>query len=140
MPWLYENPATMNYDSIDPPIRDLVKAINDSGWLLTEETCAGHSANEPTAWDGNRDLYLRLVVEKAENIRWLLFLVDLIRESYGSMTWHVSFSYDRSDELGTHWFLNFSYDRDIGNRHIAVDVVHRKLSDVNMCVEKAGGS
>ena len=131
MPWLYEDPATMDYDHIDPPIRELVRAINDSGWLLTEEACAGHSANEPTAWDGNRDLYLRLVVEKAEDILLLLELVDHIRRSYGGMEWHASIAYDRTDELGTHWYLYFNYGRDIGNRSIAVDVVHRKLLDIN---------
>ena len=132
MPWLYEDPATMNYDNVDPAIRELVREINDSGWLLTEESCAGHSANEPTAWDGNRDLYLRLVVEKPEDTWLLLSIVDHIRKSYGGMMWFCTMGYDRSDELGTHWFLNFNYGQDIGNRHIAVDVVHRKLIEVNL--------
>ena len=131
MPWLYEDPAELNYGSVDPAIRGLVVGINDSGWLLTEESCAGHPANEPSAWAGNRDLYLRLVVEKAENILLLLKLVDLVRGSYGGMKWSVSIAYDRSDELGTHWYMNFDYGKDVGNRHIAVDVVHRMLTEVN---------
>lgn len=124
MPWLYSDPATMNYDHIDPVLRELVKTINDSGWVLTEESCGGHSANEPTAWEGYRDLYMRLVVEKAEDLKDFLYFIDRIRVlARTGMIWHVSVMYDRSDELGTHWFLTFHYGNDLSYRSMAVDIV-----------------
>ena len=57
----YENPAEIDYDQIDPLIRDAVRKINESGWLLTAESCQGHPESDTLTWAGNMDPMLRLV-------------------------------------------------------------------------------
>lgn len=132
MPWLYSDPATMNYDNIDEPIRELCREINNSMWLRTEESCAGHPTNEPTAWDWNKDLYIRFVLIDEKKLKNLLSLIDEIRKSYGkTKDWHVNLTYDRTDELGSHWYFNLKYGQDIKLRHAAVDIVLRKFNLVN---------
>lgn len=135
MPWLYSDPATMNYDMIDEAIRELVRTINGSDWMLTEESCSGHSSNEPTAWGHARELYLRLVV-KAKDIKRFLFFADRLRKlSYTGMAWHVSILYDRSDELGTHWCLTFDYGPDISYRSMAVDITLRAFNESSLITD-----
>ena len=57
----YENPAEIDYDQIDPLMRDAVRKINESGWLLTAESCQGHPESDTLTWAGNMDPMLRLV-------------------------------------------------------------------------------
>ncbi len=137
-PWMYDDPAEMDYDHIDAPIRELVKEINDSGWLLTEESCAGHPANEPSAWGGNGAVYLRVVMKEKADLFYLLFLMDKLHESTrGMLYWNATMSYDRSDELGSHWYINFNYSPDISHRSIAVDAVLRAVVQVNIMKKHA---
>ena len=125
MPWLYDDPETLNYKTIDPAIRELVATINQSEWLRTEESCSGHPANETSAW-GGMSLYIRLVVIKPEMIWNFLWMADLIRASYVSMMgWHLAVLYDRQDELGSHWYLTLDYNKDISMRLIAADIMLR---------------
>lgn len=133
---MYDDPAeldtklwTGSASNIDPTLRDLIKDIIMSGWLLPEESCSGHPVNEPSGW-GGKYLYLRLVI-KDENIKWLLWLVDHIRDSCGyTLGWHTSLSYDRSDELGSHWFLEVKYAEDINMRAVVVEIIRQHLSDM----------
>ena len=130
MPWLYDNPKTMDYNNLDQPIRVLCKKINESTWLRTEESCAGHYTNEPSSSGWNsRDLYLRLVLITGE-IGYLLKMVDEIRKSCLGLQWTCSLVYDRRDELGTHWFFKLNYGRDICNRDIAIELITRKFLSI----------
>ena len=141
MSWLYENPETLDYGNVDEPIRGLVKAINQSSWLRTEESCCGHPANEVSGWGNAKILYIRFVVKDAVRIPMLLEFVDLVRASYGLMIgWHVALFYDRKDGLGTHWYFNFEYASDIANRVIAVDIVLRSFIQVSIQVSALEGS
>ena len=134
MPWLYDNPETLDYSNIDEPIRDLCRKINSSAWLRTEESCAGHPANESSAWN-NQDLYLRLVVLKNSKFHKLLMMMDKIREGYSGLHWSCTLLYDRQDELGTHWYFGLVYGKQIRYRDIAIDLVTRKFLEVNQCLE-----
>lgn len=127
MTWLYDNLETLDYSKIDEPIRELVKMINESEWMRTEESCCGHPAYEPSGWAGS-ELYLRLVVLKAEK-NWNLFAsVEQLRKSFGkSYEYHISLLFDRQDALGQHWFFKVSYHVP-ENRSIAIDATSRAIS------------
>lgn len=126
MPWLYTDPANLDYAQVDEPIRSLVREINASSWLRTEESCAGHPGpraggplEPPFIW--GEDLYLRLVLLRGAPVRALLRLVEECRGGLRLIphAW-ASLSYDRTDETGTHWFFTSSYDRHLDNREAAV--------------------
>jgi len=125
MPWLYDDPSTMDYNNVDEAIRNLCRLINSSTWLRTEESCAGHPSKEPSAWD-NKDLYFRLVVLKSADIARLLMMMDKIR---AGCNWPCHLSYDRHDELGSHWFFTLSYDKEIRYRDLAIDFVLGKFKE-----------
>jgi len=135
MPWLYDNPENLNYRLIDEPIRELVREINSSNWLKTEESCCGHPVNEPSAWGTNAELYLRLVVTEPNQLKRLFFMVDRLRESFGNFLGHVSLSYDRIDELGSHWFLSCKYNK-FEQRSLAIDFVEASFKESNIIMVK----
>lgn len=140
MTWLYDNPETMNYDIIDEPIRELVKRINRSSWLRTEESCSGHPAGDTpidriTSWAGH-SIFLRLALIDVSKLDALFEWVEKIRAGYGGMIgWQTGMSYDRKDSLGYHWYLTLEYPNDVKVRHIAIDLVLRMFVEVDIWEE-----
>lgn len=59
---IYTPPSQVTPDMIDPLLRDVVARINESGWVITCESCQGHPGEsyETTAWPHNDKPYLRL--------------------------------------------------------------------------------
>lgn len=61
---IYTPPSQVTPDMIDPMLRDIVARINQSGWVITCESCQGHPGAEAdyehTAWPHNDRPYLRL--------------------------------------------------------------------------------
>lgn len=73
----YDLPSEIDYDCVDPLIRDTCKRINESGWVWTSESCQGHpDSNSAHLWAGNTDPMLRLVCEAkyAGEMMWRLLL------------------------------------------------------------------
>jgi hypothetical protein len=57
------DPATLDYSLIDPPLRSLVRSINDSPWAMTLGCCAGRACHE----FGN--FYVRVAVRGLGGVR-----------------------------------------------------------------------
>lgn len=130
MVWLYDNPDTLNYDFIDEPIRDLIKRMNESGWMKTEESCCGHPAHE-SPWMGSTkgQVYIRFAV-KPENIVYAFDMCDYCWENMSGIEGHVALRYDRKDEDGIHLFLYYKYG-DISNRNIGIVTVDYGFTRAN---------
>lgn len=133
MPWLFNNPAHIDYNDIDEPIRDLVQLINRSEWLKTEESCVGHPnfcRSCGTGWGDMSDLYLRLVVTNKIVAYKLLTILDAIRNGIrGNPGWTSLLEYERTDELGSHWMLKVGYGHTIDNRDRAVAFITQVFKD-----------
>jgi len=133
MTWLYDDPESLNYEFIDEPIRNLVKQINDSDWLKTEESCCGHPVNEPSAWGTNAELYLRVVVCELVQLKRLFFMVDRLREPFKNFMGHVSLCYDRTDKLGSHWYLSCKYNK-FEYRSLAIEFMEIAFKESSIIV------
>ncbi len=129
MTWFYDDPDTLDYSKLDEPIRELCKKINQSDWLRTEESCAGHNSYEQTAWGTDPDLYLRLCIIKKEHQTLLLELIQQLRDDCKGLNWHLGFSFDRIDELGEHWYFHFNYYQH-KDREMCIDYVLGKINEV----------
>lgn len=57
----YELPSNLTPEMVDPLIRKAVFRINESGWVWTAESCAGHPEATIPSWAGNTRPMLRLV-------------------------------------------------------------------------------
>lgn len=53
IPW-YNPPDRIDYEQIDPAVRDLVRKINACGWMHTTMSCSGHpvDTDERDEWSG----------------------------------------------------------------------------------------
>lgn len=60
----YVVPDKLDYHQVDPLIRGVVKTINESGWVLTAESCQGHPDATTPIWAGGVRPMLRLVTRK----------------------------------------------------------------------------
>jgi hypothetical protein len=60
----YVLPDKLDYHQVDPLIRGVVKTINESGWVLTAESCAGHPEETGPVWANNTRPMIRLVTRK----------------------------------------------------------------------------
>ncbi len=65
--YFYELPNQLNYDTVDPLIRDVCHSINESGWVWTAESCQGHpDADYAFPRAGNTKPMLRLVCREPD--------------------------------------------------------------------------
>lgn len=73
----YGDPEALTPDMVDPAIWPAVKAINESGWLWTGESCQGHpDAEYSMVWAGNVRPYLRLMLRTEHEARLMPVLLD----------------------------------------------------------------
>lgn len=73
----YKMPWDLQGEHIDALILPIVLRINESGWVWTAESCAGHpDAAEWGAWANNTEPMLRLVTQFANWGRLLHYLTD----------------------------------------------------------------
>lgn len=77
----YDLPTVLDYESIDPLLRDAVKRINESNWVWTAESCQGHPDDElPHTWAGNTRPFLRLVCHRENYGEMLALLLDAMHQ------------------------------------------------------------
>jgi hypothetical protein len=65
------HPDTIDYNLIDPPLRNLVKEINKSSWAKTIGSCAGRACHN------NKGFYLIIEVKGLKGIQNLLKWMSL---------------------------------------------------------------
>lgn len=82
----YELPDTLDYSTLDPLIAPICRAINESGWVATGESCQGHPDESGfSPWCNNVMPYLRLTVcaNDAGGMLALLMLATLPTAAIG---------------------------------------------------------
>jgi hypothetical protein len=93
----YKMPWDLEGESVDKLILPMVLRINQSGWVWTAESCAGHpDATEWGSWASNTDPMLRLVTRCADWGRLLHHLAD----AYLSASAAVEESHRTPESLG----------------------------------------
>lgn len=77
---IYCLPEELEDEQVDPLLRDAVRRINASGWVITAESCQGHpDSADPYVWAGNVQPMLRLVCREAHAPRLLFALTSASR-------------------------------------------------------------
>lgn len=74
---LFYSPPDAMEASVDPLIRPICEAINQSEWVWTAESCQGHpDSTEPRSWHRNTAPFLRLVTHRDSLGRMLAALME----------------------------------------------------------------
>ncbi|MEJ2313906.1 MAG: hypothetical protein P8Y85_03840 [Nitrospirota bacterium] len=69
------DPDTLDYSYIDPPLRSLVRAINEPSWAMTLGCCAGR------AWHDAGNFYILVAVRGIEGLRRFSMWLSLARKA-----------------------------------------------------------
>lgn len=67
---LYMLPSQVTDEHVDPMLRNIVRRINATGWVITGESCEGHP-DDKDAWAGNTRPMLRLACRLIDSDRLL---------------------------------------------------------------------
>ncbi len=111
----YELPEKLKPEMVDEEIRTAVWRINESGWIWTAESCAGHWGGE--GWAGNVRPMLRLVCRKAD-------LGELLRHLYDSVLYQGE---DR--QIGAVGFTVWHYPRTYADFHELIVYIEARTDE-----------